>query len=69
MKTKGRPQQIYTEEQKSAIKKTYKETHNSKDRSRLTYLHSINFVFATTIYLLLLSRLFAIMNEMAVFCT
>ena len=35
MKTKGRPQQIYTEEQKAVIKKAYKETHNPKDRSRL----------------------------------
>jgi len=35
MKTKGRPQQIYTEEQKAVIKKAYKETHNPRDRSRL----------------------------------
>jgi transposase len=35
MKTKGRPQKIYTEEQKAEIKKTYKRTHNPKDRTRL----------------------------------
>lgn len=35
MKTKGRPQKEYTEDEKSEIKKAYKENHNSKDRSRL----------------------------------
>ena len=35
MKTKGRPQKEYTEEEKSEIKKAYKNTHNAKDRSRL----------------------------------
>lgn len=35
MKTKGRPQKEYTEDEKSEIKKAYKNTHNAKDRSRL----------------------------------
>lgn len=35
MKPKGRPQKIYTEEQKNEIKKVYKKTHNRKDRGRL----------------------------------
>ena len=35
MKPKGRPQKIYTEEQKEEIKKAYKKTRNSKDKSRL----------------------------------
>ena len=35
MKTKGRPQKEYTEEEKSEIKKAYKKTHTPKDRSRL----------------------------------
>jgi transposase len=35
MKTKGRPQKEYTEEEKSEIKKAYKNTHNVKDRNRL----------------------------------
>src|ERR1035437_1951297 len=33
MKTKGRPQKIYTEDEKIEIKKAYKKTHNPKDRS------------------------------------
>jgi len=35
MKVKGRPQKIYTEDQKEEIKKTYKGNHNSKDHDRL----------------------------------
>lgn len=35
MKTKGRPQKIYTQEEKIEIKKAYKKTHNPKDRSIL----------------------------------
>ena len=35
MKTKGRPQKEYTEDEKTEVKKAYKETHNPKDRSRL----------------------------------
>lgn len=35
MKTKGRPQRIYTEKEKLEIKKAYKSTHNAKARSRL----------------------------------
>jgi transposase len=38
MKTKGRPQKIYTEEQKAEIKRAYKKTHDSKDRNKLLYL-------------------------------
>jgi len=38
MKTKGRPQKIYTEEQKTAIKKVYKKTHGAKDRNKLLCL-------------------------------
>ena len=35
MKTKGRPQKIYTQDEKIDIKKAYKKNHNPKDRSRL----------------------------------
>ena len=35
MKTKGRPQKIYTQEEKLEIKNAYKKTHNPKDRSIL----------------------------------
>ena len=35
MKTKGRPQKTYTEDEKFEIKKAYKKTHNPKDRGRL----------------------------------
>ncbi len=35
MKTKGRPQKEYTEEEKSKIKKAYKKAHNTKDKNRL----------------------------------
>jgi transposase len=35
MKTKGRPQKEYSEEQKAEIKKAYKKTHNTKERTRL----------------------------------
>lgn len=35
MTVKGRPQKIYTKEQKSEIKSLYKKTHQPKDRSRL----------------------------------
>ena len=38
MKTKGRPQKEYTEDEKSEIKKEYKRNHNPKDRSRLLCL-------------------------------
>jgi transposase len=38
MLTKGRPQKTYTQEQKEEIKKLYKKTYNSKDRSRLLCL-------------------------------
>lgn len=35
MKTTGRPQKIYSNDEKMAVKKAYKETHNKKDRNRL----------------------------------
>ncbi|WP_297430579.1 winged helix-turn-helix domain-containing protein [Clostridium sp.] len=35
MKSKGRPQKIYTQEEKDEIKKAYKNNHNPKDRGRL----------------------------------
>ena len=35
MKTKGRPQKIYTQEEKNEIKKAYKKAHNPKDRNIL----------------------------------
>ncbi|MDD2402740.1 MAG: hypothetical protein PHD60_11180 [Clostridia bacterium] len=38
MKTQGRPQKIYTEEQKAEIKKAYKKTHNPKEHNRLLCL-------------------------------
>lgn len=35
MKTQGRPQKEYTEDEKLKTKKAYKKTHNPKDRNRL----------------------------------
>jgi len=38
LKTKGKPQKIYTEEQKTEVKKAYKEAKNSKEHNRLLCL-------------------------------